>query len=151
MQHCSHHLTAMQQPNLLKMWACDEAAASHTIEVAYWYPAQVSLANVALDALAAASGRRGAPRFAEFMTTLPPNKYFRGRAGGRVYYNTVVVLPLSLADVRARLQSGYYRSLKALQHDMHTIANNAAVYNGSVSDRHALRYIHIMRTQYLSH
>jgi hypothetical protein len=51
-----------------------------------------------------------------------------------VWYTAVVALPLSLADVAARLASGYYRQAPALQHDLRTLAQNAALFNGDGSE-----------------
>lgn len=50
-----------------------------------------------------------------------------------VWYTERVALPLALADVRARLEAGYYRQPAAVAHDAATIAANAAAFNGPES------------------
>ncbi len=63
-----------------------------------------------------------------------PSLALPARAGTPVWYTAVVALPLSLADVAARLASGYYRQAPALQHDLRTLAQNAALFNGDGSE-----------------
>ena len=54
-------------------------------------------------------------------------------AGGRMYYNEMVALPMALLIIQARLQNRYYRSPLAIKHDAHLLAANAAVFNGGGS------------------
>ena len=42
-------------------------------------------------------------------------------------------LPLSLAEVEARLAGKYYRQLAAVVHDLQVIAENAVMFNGADS------------------
>lgn len=58
----------------------------------------------------------------------------RGRTG-RVYYNHLVALPLSLLTIRERLQAPvYYRQLDAVKWDLLTIVENAILFNGHGSE-----------------
>ncbi len=51
----------------------------------------------------------------------------------RLFYNRRVPLPLSLAEVEARLAGKYYRQLAAVVHDLQVIAENAVMFNGADS------------------
>ena len=55
----------------------------------------------------------------------------RGRHHGRLYYNRRIALPMSLSIVLQRLQDPcYYRTSKALEHDLSTLVGNAESFNG---------------------
>lgn len=58
---------------------------------------------------------------------------YRGMSGRREYYNRRVPLPFGLMDVATRLHLNYYRQKEALLHDVRTIADNAATFNGEQS------------------
>ncbi len=51
--------------------------------------------------------------------------------GQRVFYNTVVPLPLSSSQLLARLRGRFYRQPEALLHDLDTLVSNATLFNGS--------------------
>jgi hypothetical protein len=51
----------------------------------------------------------------------------------RLFYNRRVPLPLSLAQIEARLSGKYYRQLSAVVHDLQVIAENAVMFNGADS------------------
>lgn len=58
----------------------------------------------------------------------------RGRTG-RVYYNNLVALPLSLSTIQERLQAPvYYRQLEAVKWDIKIIVDNASLFNGHDSE-----------------
>ena len=54
-------------------------------------------------------------------------------AGGILFYNQVVPLPMSLLIIQARLENNYYRHRQAVRTDAELIASNADVFNGSRS------------------
>ena len=54
-------------------------------------------------------------------------------AGGMLFYNQVVELPMSLLIIQARLQHRYYRQADALKHDALLLASNAVAFNGQGS------------------
>jgi len=62
------------------------------------------------------------------------NEAYWSLSGRKEYYNRRVPLPLGLMDIVTRLHLRYYRQKEALQHDIRTISDNAAVFNGSSSD-----------------
>ena len=60
-----------------------------------------------------------------------------GAAGGeRVYYNSIIPLPLSLGYILARLQGHFYRQPAALLQDLDTLESNATLFNGPDSAPH---------------
>ena len=50
-----------------------------------------------------------------FEETPAADESYPNTEGGRLAYNARVPLPLSLGDIRARVDSGYYRSAEALK------------------------------------
>jgi len=62
------------------------------------------------------------------------NEAYRSLNGRQEYYNRRIPLPLGLMDIVTRLHLRYYRQKEALQHDIRTISDNAAVFNGRSSD-----------------
>ena len=54
-------------------------------------------------------------------------------AGGMLFYNQIVALPMSLLIIQARLQHQYYRQPDALKHDAQLLASNAVAFNGQGS------------------
>lgn len=89
--------------------------------------------GLAAAALAAVERAAATPRWAVFADTPPPSQKYPTEGGGSVAYNTLVPLPLSLADVRARLGARFYRSPASLAADFALIAANAAAFNGPAS------------------
>eukprot|EP00798_Chlamydomonas_sp_ICE-L_P031195 gene31195-6342_t len=75
-------------------------------------------------------------RFSELRTTPAANATFPRSDGksGKVAYNARCPLPLSVATLRARVGSGYYRTGEAIKHDAGTIAANAIAFNGPDAD-----------------
>jgi hypothetical protein len=62
------------------------------------------------------------------------NESYRSLNGRQEYYNRRIPLPLGLMDIVTRLHLRYYRQKEALQHDIRTISENAAIFNGPSSD-----------------
>lgn len=58
----------------------------------------------------------------------------RCRRTGRQYYNAVVPLPLSLANIATRLEVGWYRQTDAIEHDARLLAVNAGLFHGRGSE-----------------
>lgn len=51
----------------------------------------------------------------------------------RLFYNRRVPLPLSLAEMEARLSSPFYRQPAAVAQDLQLLVDNAAMFNGADS------------------
>ncbi|KAK9831147.1 hypothetical protein WJX74_004971 [Apatococcus lobatus] len=53
-----------------------------------------------------------------------------GLGGERMYYNSIIPLPLSLEHILVRLQKRFYRQPAALLQDLDTFESNATLFNG---------------------
>ena len=54
-------------------------------------------------------------------------------AGAKIFYNTLVALPMSLSLMKDRLEQRYYRQVEGWLGDVATIQGNARAFNGDDS------------------
>lgn len=90
--------------------------------------------EVARRAAAAIAAAAAIDRWAIFQAAPEWDEAYRSLTTRAEFYNRRIPLPLGLMDVTSRLELGYYRHASALEHDIRTIADNAAVFNGPSSD-----------------
>ena len=81
-----------------------------------------------------------------FQTAPDWTESFKSAQGRTEYYNRRVALPLGIMEIATRLHLRYYRQKEALQHDLRTISDNAALFNGpsspvSIDARSLARYL----------
>ncbi|KXZ53558.1 hypothetical protein GPECTOR_6g474 [Gonium pectorale] len=95
-----------------------------------WADEQATAARLALEVVLADERM-----YSLFFRCPPPQAVYPCADGDRrpVPYNAIVPLPLSLAEVEARLDGHFYWSLAAVSHDIDTIVANAERFNGADS------------------
>lgn len=102
-------------------------AAAARAEAPSLPPAAAARAAAAVEAAA------GHDRWAVFQAAPEWDEAYRSGAGRQEYYNRRVAVPLALMEISARLHLGYYRQAAALEHDVRTVAANAAAFHGAGS------------------
>ncbi|GAB4817147.1 hypothetical protein N2152v2_004193 [Parachlorella kessleri] len=88
--------------------------------------------------LAAAQQAAASERFELFAATPEWHECYQRYSAGTgqyrsEYYNRVVALPMSLADITARLQANYYHQQESAVSDIQLLVQNAATFNGEDS------------------
>ncbi|KAK9864164.1 hypothetical protein WJX84_009425 [Apatococcus fuscideae] len=75
------------------------------------------------------------PRFQAYAELPDPAQKWvaEGLGSQRVFYSSIIPLPLSLEHILARLRGAYYRQPAALLQDLDTLVSNATLFNGSLS------------------
>ena len=71
------------------------------------------------------------PRWGVFISAPEPDEKYRSKFNRIDYYNRLVPVPLSMAEIQERVLLGYYRQVDAIIHDIKTIAGNAVLFHGS--------------------
>lgn len=83
------------------------------------------------EAVTAASSQ---PEWEIFQIAPLVDEAYMSRRGHCEYYNTLIPLPIGLADIASRLENRYYRQPSAIEHDIRLLARNAGEFNGDEND-----------------